>query len=164
MRPWQHGGWPPLFAIAQGGRFAALGLIAILPMLEGCGSTAPPAPATVRGIVSFQGRPLLGGVIVFAPDRDRGTPGKPLSTTIGEDGTFQLTAEGSPTISPGWYRVAISDAPGSWPESDGYPRFPAALRRPDRSGLEREIETGKENVFAFHIEVPEDSPAVSGSR
>lgn len=119
----------------------------------GCGSAAPPAAATVRGAVTFQGRPLAGGVIVFAPDRDRGTPGKPATARIGPDGGFRVQPDGTAAVSPGWYRVAIADAPGSLPDGDADPRFPPALRRPDRSGLDREVVAGADNVFVFHIEV-----------
>ena len=133
-------------ALAAAGGFVPAG---------GCQRTAPAAPATVRGLVTFQGRPLAGGLVVFAPDREKGNGAKPATATIDPDGRFQLTADGSPTIAPGWYRVALADPPGVFSEDAGFPRFPAALRRPDRSGLDREVVAGRENVFAFQVEVPE---------
>lgn len=113
--------------------------------LAGCGHGTP-SPIAVRGSVTFQGRPLAGGLVVFAPDRDRGTTGKPVSATVGDDGSYAAT------ISPGWYRVALADPPGIDWEGHGWPRFPAALRRPDRSGLDREVVAGRENVLHFHVE------------
>ncbi len=143
-------------------RLGFLALVAGLP--TGCGSAAPPAAATVRGLVTFQGQPLVGGVVVFAPDRDRGTLGKTAAATIAQDGSFHLTADGATPIPPGWYRVAIADRPGSLPDSDGYPRFPNALRRPDRSGLEREVVVGRDNVFVFQIEVADELDRAGTSR
>ncbi|WP_171471918.1 hypothetical protein [Frigoriglobus tundricola] len=34
------------------------------------------------------------------------------------------------------------------------PVFPAKLARPDLSGLEREVQVGKDHVFDFAVEVP----------
>ena len=136
----------PLFALAGGALCAA--------MMGGCGSSAPGGIATVRGRVTFQGQPLAGGLIVFAPDPDRGAPGRPARGEIGPDGAFQLQLSGSPAIPPGWYRVAIAPAPTSGPRApDGAPEFPLPLSRPDHSGLVREVTTGKDQVFDFAIEV-----------
>jgi hypothetical protein len=128
-------------------------LAAVGCLAAGCGPVAPPAAATVRGSVSFQGRPLAGGMIVFVPDREKGAAGRPATATIGPDGAFALTADGTAAIAPGWYRVALADPPGVFTEDAGFPRFPAALRRPDRSGLAREVVAGRENVFVFEVEV-----------
>jgi hypothetical protein len=129
----------PVVALAAGAVAVALH--------GGCGSSAGPAPAAVRGKVTFQGRPLSGGLVVFTPDRDRGTTGKPIRGEIGPDGTFRLERDGSDHIPPGWYRVAIASAPGR-------PAFPPQLRRPDTSGLLREVRPGKEHSFEFCVEVP----------
>ena len=129
-------------------------LTAGLLLAAGCGK-AEPAVATVKGAVTFQGRPLAGGLVVFAPDRDKGNAGKPVSATVGPDGWYHLTADGSSQVAAGWYRVAIADAPGWSADDSRGPRFPAALRRPDRAGLDREVLAGRENVFHFEIEVPE---------
>lgn len=132
----------------------AAGAVA-LAVVGACQRSAPPAPATARGLVTFQGRPLAGGLVVFAPDREKGNAAKPATATIEPDGRFQLLADGAPTIAPGWYRVALADAPGVFSEDAGFPRFPAALRRPDRAGLDREVIAGRENVFVFQVEVAE---------
>lgn len=115
----------------------------------GCSrSSAPPsAPTTVRGRVTFQGQPVAGGLVVFTPDRDRGASGKPVRGETGPDGTFRLQLDGGPAVPPGWYRVAIAPPPADT-------AFPPQLRRPDRSGLVREVAAGTENVFEFAVEVP----------
>src|SRR5262245_1295569 len=94
----------PLSTVALGA------LLVALP--GGCGS-ASNAPTTVRGIVQFQGYPLAGGKVAFAPDADRGTRGQPAHADIQSDGSFQLQLSGSQNIPPGWYRVAIADVPAA---------------------------------------------------
>lgn len=117
----------------------------------GCGSSAPPVPSSVRGKVTFQGRPLAGGLVVFTPDRDRGHRGKPVRGAIGADGTFKLDGDGVP---PGWYRVAIAAAPTEVPPEPDRVAFPPQLRRPDTSGLVREVTAGRDHRFEFAVEVP----------
>ena len=122
----------------------------------GCGSSAPPGPTTVRGRVTFNGRPVVGGLVVFAPDPQRGGSGKPARGETGPDGCFALQFEASSHIPPGWYRIALAPppiVPGPLSENRE-PVFPAKLARPDLSGLEREVQTGKEHVFDFAVEVP----------
>jgi hypothetical protein len=132
-------------ALAGGATAASVG---------GCSRPEPAAPATVRGTVTFQGRPLAGGLVVFAPDREKGNPGRPVSATVAADGTYRLTVDGTTAVAPGWYRVAIADPPEWYVQETGLPRFPPALRRPDRAGLNRQVVPGQENVFDFLIEVP----------
>jgi hypothetical protein len=96
---------------------------------------------------------------VFAPDRDRGTTGKPARGEIGPDGTFQLRHDAGPHVPPGWYRVAVA-APPADPRR---PAFPPQLRRPDTSGLVREVVAGKEHHFEFAVEIPGGGPE-SGRR
>ena len=131
-----------------------LGLATVLAAALGC-SKSEPATATVKGSVTFHGRPLAGGLVVFAPDREKGNSGKPVSATIGPDGWYRLSLEGSPNVTPGWYHVSLADAPRTFSEEPGFPRFPAALRRPDRSGLDREVLAGQENIFHLEIDVSE---------
>jgi hypothetical protein len=122
--------------------------VAAVSLHLGC-SGAPQAsgPTAVRGRVTFQGRPVEGAIVVFAPDHDRGGSGKPIHAETGEGGVFQLTG----TIPPGWYRVAIAPPPDGSAE---LAHFPPQLRRPDSSTVLREIESGKEHIFELAIEVP----------
>jgi len=130
------------------------GVLALVPV-GGCGSDAPPGPATVRGRLTFNGRPVVGGLVVFTPDPQRGGSGKPASAETGPDGAFQLQLDRSSNIPAGWYRVALLPAPVV-PDPLAPPAtlFPAKLARPDLSGLEREVRAGKEHVFDFAVEVP----------
>jgi hypothetical protein len=136
----------PLAVLALGATFVALP--------GGCKRAGPTEPTTVRGAVTFQGKALAGGLVIFSPDAERGGSGKPVCGELGPDGRYQLTLANSPAISPGWYRVAIValPTPASTPLLD-QPVFPPRLARPDLSGLVREVEAGKENVFEFAVEV-----------
>ena len=131
----------PLLSLAAGAGVVALH--------GGCSPSRPPKETTVCGRVTFQGRPVAGGTVVFAPDPERGAAGKPLRAATAADGTFTLRATDGP-VPPGWYRVALAAPPGA--ETD--PPFPPQLRRPDRSGLVREVAAGKDHVFEFAVEVP----------
>lgn len=114
----------------------------------GCARTPPAATARVSGVVTFEGRHLAGGVVVFVPDADRTAGGKMLTATTDASGRFAL-ADGAAVVAPGWYKVAIADPPGGeWAYV-----FPAELRRPDRSGLEREVKAGHDHNFEFLIEL-----------
>ena len=88
-----------------------LGVCALAGSGGGCGSSDAPTPATVRGRVLFRGRPLAGGMIVFAPHPDRGPAGRAAAAAIGPDGEYRLAVGGSPYIAAGWYQVAIADPP-----------------------------------------------------
>ncbi len=136
----------PLAALATG--FAAMSFSG------GCGSKAPPpGPATVRGRVILNGRPVAGGLVVFTPDAQRGGRGKSAAAETGPDGAFALQLDNSPQIPAGWYRVSLAPPPVvPDPLSAGPgPVFPAKLARPDLSGLEREVQPGKEHVFEFAV-------------
>ena len=133
-------------------RALAAGLTLLLAA-SGCGKPASAKPATVRGQVLLQSRPLAGGVVVFAPNRDRGNAGKLVSAKTDEQGNYALTRDGEPAVTPGWYRVAIAEPADLDLPASGYPPFPAALRRPDLSGVEREVTAGQENVIDLHVVV-----------
>ena len=113
-----------------------------LCVLAGC-SAKTAAPSSVEGHVTFLGRPLAGGLVVFTPDPGRGGTGRPVIADIASNGHYAM-----PALSPGWYRVSLADPP-SWNAIDG---FPAALRRPDHSGLSREIVPGRAHRIDFRID------------
>ena len=125
---------------------------ALVGLPGGCSRKAAPGSATVRGKVTYQGEPLADGLIVFTPDPDRGSGGKPVRGDLDENGAFQLKLGDDIAIPPGWYRVSFARSPATYYKR---PQFPAELSRPDKSGQVREVKAGQENVFEFTIEVPE---------
>ena len=129
---------------------AAVLTVALTVLAGGCGDPASPPEAGVHGTVTFRGRPLAGGVIVFAPDRDRGTPGRPLTAALDDEGHYRLERDGSPRIPPGRYSIAIAGPPVRYGADVG-DEFPAALRRPDRSGLHRDVHAGQDHQIDFQI-------------
>jgi hypothetical protein len=137
----------PVVALAAGA--------AAVSLTGGCGSKSPPpGPATVRGRLLFNGRPVAGGLVVFTPDPRRGGSGKPAHGETADDGSFSLSLGGSSEIPPGWYRVSLAPAPALPDPASPSPHFPARLARPDMSGVEREVRAGHGHVFEFAVEVP----------
>ncbi len=137
----------PLLVLAAG--------VALGAMPTGCHRKEATAVATVRGVVTFQGEPLGGGLVVFSPDHDRGHAGKSARGEVATDGTFSLSCAEGQSIAAGWYRVAIAPAPTLLIEAaSDRPIFPRQLSRPDKSQLVREVKPGQENVFEFAVEVP----------
>ncbi|MBA4186818.1 MAG: hypothetical protein C0467_02250 [Planctomycetaceae bacterium] len=128
--------------------------VAAVALPGGCSRKTAGKPTTVRGAVTFQGRPLVGGVVVFTPDPERGSSGKPIRGNVGADGRYELRLTDGIPISPGWYRVALAAPPTLEPTSAVSAFFPPKLARPDMSGLVREVKPEQENVFEFAIEVP----------
>ena len=128
-----------------------LGLAVTLFALAGCG-TKTPAKSAIKGKVWYRGEPLPGGVIVFAPDAERGNNGPLARGAIAADGTFSL----APETAGGWYRVAIAPLPSDGQTlptpSNPYPGAPARYRNPLLSGLQGEIKVGVENSFEFHLD------------
>jgi hypothetical protein len=118
--------------------------------LAGCAKPPGEVRVAVRGSVSFQGRAMAGGLVSFTPDHERGCPGKIASAFIESDGTFRL----ADAMAPGWYHIAFAEPP-EWYGSDWERSFPAVLRRPDQSGVTRQVKPGVENVFDFPIELRE---------
>jgi hypothetical protein len=135
-----------------------MGLLAAtsLNALAGCGSK-PSEKITVKGRVCYRGEPLNGGVIVFAPDGDRGNNGDLAKGVIESDGTFSLKSDDSKGIAAGWYRVAIAPHPSPSASatptaSDPYPAPPSRYRNPQLSGLQGEVKRNADNQFEFQLD------------
>lgn len=67
-----------------------------LVALSGCGPDNPET-ATVHGKVTYNGQPVPGGGLTFAPVAETGSsesPGKPASAQIQQDGTYTLGTYG----------------------------------------------------------------------
>ncbi|HVK13842.1 MAG TPA: hypothetical protein VM597_34185 [Gemmataceae bacterium] len=127
----------------------------VLALLAGCGTRTPAPETVVRGQVLYRGEAVAGGLVVFAPNPDRGADGPLAAAAIQSDGTFQLDAESARGLTGRWYRVAVAPAAGTVdvPTAERpYPGLPARYRNPDRSGLACEVKPGTEQVFRFLLD------------
>jgi hypothetical protein len=136
-------------------QFFRIGIACLaLTVAGGCGKSKP-AETVVRGQILYRGEPVSGGLIVFAPNPDRGSDGPVATATLNDDGSFTLTAPDGKPVAPGWYRIAVAPKAGSVrvPTADRpYPGLPAKYRNPSLSGLEREVKGGTDNVVLFDLD------------
>ncbi len=130
---------------------------ALLLLGAGCSSPDTPELAPVRGKVSYHGKPLPTGTIVFAPDSQRGNAGPLARAVIQADGSYQLKSGTLAGAVPGWHRVtvaAIVETPQPTGTSLVNPRtlLPERYRDPELSGLSCEVHVGKENTINFNLD------------
>jgi hypothetical protein len=136
-------------------QFCQIGIACLaLTVVGGCGKSKP-AETVVRGQILYRGEPVSCGLIVFAPNPDRGSDGPMATATLNDDGSFTLTAPDGKSVAPGWYRIAVAPKAGSVrvPTADRpYPGLPAKYRNPSLSGLELEVKAGTDNVVLFDLD------------
>jgi hypothetical protein len=136
-------------------QFFRIGIACLaLTVAGGCGKSNP-AETVVRGQILYRGEPVAGGLIVFAPNPDRGSDGPVVTATLNDDGSFTLAAPDGKPVAPGWYRIAVAPKAGSVrvPTADRpYPGLPPRYRNPSLSGLEREVKAGTDNVVLFDLD------------
>lgn len=115
--------------------FASIVALAVLAT-AGCGGADDGQYSTttvpVRGTVTYQGRPLTGGTVLFEPEG----LGREAHGPIQPDGTFELSSytqnDGAVV---GSHRVAITDIAD--------PSFPVKYRNSGSSGLTVEVVEGQ---------------------
>jgi hypothetical protein len=108
--------------------------------------------APVKGKVSYQGRPLQGGTIVFIPDASRGTNGNLAVGSIQLDGSFVLKTNDSYGAVPGLHKVTIA---WSQPAALGVAPLsylPLKYRDPLQSGLTCEVLADKPNEIEMKLQ------------
>lgn len=129
-------------------------LCAAVTVIAGCGGSKK-SELVVRGQVLYRGEPVSGGLIVFAPDSDRGSNGPLVSATLAADGSFTVVMPDGKPIPPGWYRIAVAPRAGTVDMPtvhDPYPGLPARYRNPALSGLMREIKVGADNLICLDLD------------
>ncbi len=132
----------------------ALALAAVVLLSAGCGKTDSQGRLAVTGTVTFQGKPLDQGTILFTPLDPKA--GAPAGATI-KDGKFAIDAQKG--LAPGKYRVGISSPEAGAkpaPEMPGESGPPAADRIPpdwrgETSKQEIVVEKGGKTDFPFDI-------------
>jgi len=140
-------------------RWGQWGVLLLAWCWSGCSGTdlSGTEATSIRGVVTFQGQAMAGGVIVFTPDPERGGQGPPLTADIAADGSYAIVETPQRPILPGYYRVTLAPPP-HWRYAPGAAPFPLALTRPDQSGLLRDIRAGQVNLYSFAIELIPVSP------
>lgn len=133
--------------------------VGFLTALSGCGPKHS-ATASVGGRVTYQGKPVVTGQIMFLPEH-----GRPAVGSIGPDGSYTLTTfEPGDGALLGRCRVTIDArrvigelAPEGTEDAGGIyvpPRVeqlvPEKYSRPETSALTVEVKPG-ENVFDFDL-------------
>ena len=141
-------------------------------VLTGCGSDYP-ATAEVEGRVTYAGKPLSGGRILFWPPK-----GRPAMAEIGPDGTYSLTTFlsedgallGEHRVTIKATRVRFDEARGDIPRrspaeaTESPPRasgrafvewlVPQRYERPESSPLTATVQPGK-NTIDFDLPAEE---------
>ena len=131
-----------------------------LMAVVGCGRPALPATAKVLGRVTLDGTPLAKGVVMFYPDRAKGTVGRMAVAPIGSDGRFELSSfkPGDGAII-GHHLVAVvcETDPPTMEQTKMQPPpvvrslIPEKYTRPESSGLKFEVKTGAANEFLLEL-------------
>ena len=119
-------------------------LLALVCLLPGCGK-AGPETYSVTGTVTWRGKPVPTGNVMFVPDN-----GPPAVGLIAADGTYRLRAVA------GKHRVGVTAIPKipSGVELTTYmakPLVPARFNRPDESGIVVEVQPGDDNSLDLDL-------------
>ncbi|HEX3150990.1 MAG TPA: hypothetical protein VHR66_23120 [Gemmataceae bacterium] len=131
-----------------------ISLLVAIVLVAGCSKTKT-EETIVRGQIFYRGQPIADGLIVFAPDTERGSDGPLMTAKLLDDGSFKLATPDGKPIPAGWYRLSVAPRAGSvdLPTADRpYPGLPAKYRNPSQSGLVFEVKTGTDNVICFDLE------------
>ena len=135
-------------------RLCPIATFCALIAVASCSKQKPP-DTVVRGQILFRGEPISGGLIVLAPNPERGSNGPMLTATLEPDGSFCLVGPEGKPVPAGWYRIAIAPRAGVQEMPTAYrpyPGLPSRFRNPAKSGLEQEIKAGTENVICFDLD------------
>lgn len=127
-------------------RVALLAAFSACMVAQGCGKSVP--SATVRGKVSYKGKPVNAGRVVFFPESGVVSSGK-----LAPDGSFTiLNRDKGEQIAPGAYTVAVVAGleqinlyPND-PKRRVEPRVPLKFTSASTSTLKYEAEVGPNDI------------------
>jgi hypothetical protein len=148
---------PPIRRIAASALYGLASLL-LTTLLAGCDSG--PATAKVEGSVSFEGKPVTSGTIVFYP-----AEGRPTMGSINPSGTYKLGEEalvGSHTVTIESMQVSGAGPQPQTPRDElkglgfgGNPvvtwNVPEEYSNKSTSMLTAKVESGKTNVIPFDL-------------
>lgn len=124
--------------------------------LAGCGDSGP-ALYPVKGTVTFNGKPLNTGSVMFVPQ----SKGPAAYGPIAEDGTYNLTTDDKDGALPGKHRVMINAVKDNGVSAAHSYLIPAKFGS-DASGLDAEVTEQDENTIDFALvgKPPSDKPPI----
>jgi hypothetical protein len=128
---------------------ACLSFVALMAAIAGCDGQGA-GLASVKGTVTYQGRPLEEGRIVFQPPQGRPSSGAIKAGQIVEVTTFKL-GDGAPA---GPVKVAIQATKPDPKDPTGMATIsllPTKYADPASSGLTATLERGKPNELTFSL-------------
>jgi hypothetical protein len=119
----------------------------------GCGSRGGLDLATVRGTVTYRGKTLDHGEVVFVPIE--GTPGPQAMAAIGPDGSFTVKTAGKDGAAVGKHKVKVICRRVVTPEEAknlviGELLTPAIYARDDATPLSFEVKKGN-NTYPIEL-------------
>lgn len=117
-------------------------------LLSGCGESSPQS-SPVSGTITYQGKSLESGTIIFVPDESKGTHGPIAHSRIQANGTYLLRTEEGLNVPPGWYRVTIASPLSLTSQSL---QLPHHYRDPEMSDQFCEVKAGQKNQIDFHLQ------------
>ncbi len=87
---------------------AAISMAAILIGVAACGSNNGLNLASVSGKVTYKGKPIKNGTVMFVPNESKGATGPQAIGTIKNDGTYSLSSQdANDGAVVGWHKVGI---------------------------------------------------------
>lgn len=126
----------------------ALGVLAMGVALLGAGCGGGDRPVPVKGTVTYRGKPLEQGDILFYPEGGRPASGKIVAGQITDVTTF-VHNDG---VLPGKCRVAVQAVENA---NDMYKKhrslIPDTYATPEKSGLTAEVTRASENTLVFDL-------------
>jgi hypothetical protein len=130
-------------------------VLALLALQSGCGGRLPFDAAAVTGTVTYQGKPLDHGKVIFVPEQ--GTPGPDAVGLIQSDGSFEMYSGSTPGVAAGKHRVTVHCPSKLTPEQMAAmalpkPLIPETYGRVDTTPLTCELKKGEKREFNITLE------------
>ena len=127
-------------------------VVAALLGAVGCNQSSRPPLAPVRGTVTYDGKAVQHGRIVFSPPDRRPAYGRIVDGKIVEVSSH-VPDDGAPV---GRYSVGITsyDPPEDMYSKPGPSLLPALYANPETSGLVVDIKAGRLNTLDLRLESP----------
>ncbi len=125
--------------------------------VAGCGSSSAPKTIKAQGKVTFDGKSLGVGRVIFQPVKPaEGCPSRPAIGSLQADGSFELSSfQPGDGLVPGEYQIAVNtQTSGPTPENPNAPEVWAAPRRygnPATSGLSATVPADARHTLEFNF-------------